>query len=160
MRFWTLFFLILFAASPVFGNPSIDNALTVRVARGTLLEVMQNIAREINGLKNNFPQLKNWDEAEISPTRIAYRYHYRSGSFGKNGCRLLITSSSRPVWENELKVGVTLKMKAVGGKARLLKEQLLRIIDKEFQKIRNLHNQKVAATPPPVLCPFGTMSLT
>ena len=100
---------------------------------------MQNIAHEIDGLKNNFPQLENWDEAEISPARIEYRYHYNDGSFGDDGCRLLITSSSEPVWDDELKVGVYLKMKAVGSKAELLKRKLLQIIGGEFQKIRNLH---------------------
>ena len=65
MRFWTLFLLIFLAAGSVAANPRVDDALNVRVARGTLLEVMQNIAHEIEGLKNNFPQLQNWRYVQI-----------------------------------------------------------------------------------------------
>lgn len=138
MRSLLIFAILLLTAVPARTDSTIDNALTVHVARGALGEVMQKIAREIDGLKTSFPQLKNWEEAYISSSRIEYQYHYDEGAFGKNGCRLLIVAKTEPVWNEELKVGVYLKMKAVGEKAALLKKTLMNIVGREFEKIRSL----------------------
>lgn len=139
MRFLAIFSLIFFVAVSSNANPVIDNALSVRAARGALVKVMRNIAEEIDGLQYSFPQLKNWRKASISASRIEYQYHYEGGTFKKDGCRLLIIARTEPLWDDEeLKVGVYLKMKAVGKKAELLKKTLMDIVGQEFKKIRSL----------------------
>lgn len=129
MRFWILFLSALFLTLPVKAQSVEESALTVYVARKTLVDVMQKIAGEIDGLKNSFPQLESWNEAQIFPDRI--EYHHRD-------CDLSITSKSQTN-SSELKVGVYLKMKAFGKRAALLKQALLRIIAKHFEEIRDLH---------------------
>lgn len=112
---------------------NVENSLAVHVANKTLVEVMQGIAGDIGELKKSFPQLENWEEAEIFSDRIEYR------NGGENGCHILIYSRGQPVMD-EYKVGVYLKMKAVGKKAALLKKTLLDIVGRRFEKIRGLHH--------------------
>lgn len=126
-----LVFVILGVAASVRAEP-LEEALAVHVAKQTLVEVMGAIADEIGGLKTNFPQLKQWDGAQIFSDRIEYRRE------GKDGCQILIYAKSRLVQE-EYQVGVYLQMKAFGKRAPLLKQTLLAIIAKHFAKIRRLH---------------------
>lgn len=152
----SVLFLVLAIGSitrPLSARRDMDDALTVRAARSTLSQVMTGIARDIGALQRQFPQLKDWNNAEIASDRIEYQYHYKisqypfvSGEkFDKNGCYLRITSknsqelatatSSLP---DELKVGVYLKMKASGEKAEELKKVVQEIIAKRFESVRKL----------------------
>lgn len=138
-------FLGLVLGGPTKAGPSFENTLTAHVVKKTLVEVLRNIASEIEGLKGEFPQLKHWHEAQIFADRIEYQYRFEGGKFGKDGCRLSILAREEPLFHSdsenpmELKVGLYLKMKAVGKRASLLKQTLLDIIAKEFEKIRNLN---------------------
>ena len=133
-------------------DPRVDDALRVRVARKTLDRVMADIAADIGNLKTEFPQLKKWNSAEISPNKIGYQYHYKSGAseeeFGENGCNLLITSKDAPlasassVLPDELKLGVYLKFKATGERAEALKEAVQKIVAEHFENIRALHSNQ------------------
>lgn len=124
--------LVIFFSAPLWANPTNEDALIVHVARKSLVAVMQNIANEIDQIKEDFPQLKKWDRAYVSADRIEYDYD------GKNRCQLLIYSKGE-VARNEYQAGIYLKMKAFGKKAEMLKQALLAIIERHFQKIRNLH---------------------
>ena len=130
MRFLLIFIFILFA-TPLQARPSVENALTVHVTKEVLVHVLEKIAQSITQIKDEFPQLKHWDEAEIFPDRIEYHHP---------DCDLSIVSKSSTD-AVELRVGVYLKMKAFGKKAPLLKQTLLNIIAKHFEKIRDLRHR-------------------
>jgi len=151
--FCCLVLVLLGFVKTLSADSGMDHALTTTVARKTLQEVMMAIAKDIEELQGDFPQLKKWNDAEISPEGIYYQYHYTAGrypfaeeEFGKNGCHLAIDTkdqlqaSASPQILGELKLGIYLKFKAVGKDAEELKRLIQEIVAKRFEMIRNLNS--------------------
>lgn len=131
-----------------------DQDLRSKVVEATLQKTMQSIAEEIGQLQDDFPQLKEWPKALVSPKKIQYEYRYlgaaypyQEESFGKNGCQILISAKKESVFEpkdivlSQIKVGVYLKFKAVGKRAERLKQTIYDIVAKHFQSVRNLKQE-------------------
>lgn len=110
---------------------------------------MWEIAKGIDQIVNDFPQLKRWKKkAKISPAHIHYQYHYKENQYpytgyrlGKNGCYLDIAVIHKPTgtlpvyFFPTLDLGIHVTFKAAGEREAKLTKAITQIIEQQLDNL-------------------------